>query len=118
MFFELQQELPDIMIHFLKASKKLDRIEIRTPPQTPSSSRSTVVKTIILCGVQNLPLRGKTDERSNFMALLKYRSDTDEDLREHMKNSAGNASYISHRIQNELISICGNCFQSSIIEDC
>ena len=42
-----------------------------------------IIKCIILCGQQNIPLRGKTDESSNFMALLHFRAETDKNLKIH-----------------------------------
>jgi hypothetical protein len=78
----------------------------------------SIVKTIVLCGRQNLPLRGHTDERSNFSALLEYRAECDELLHQHLSSSPKNAMYVSHRIQNELISICGQQLLSSVLLEC
>lgn len=77
-----------------------------------------IVKTLIICGIQNIPIRGKTDERSNFMALIKFRSETDIALRDHLAHAPRNATYISHRVQNELTTICGKEIQNRILDDC
>ena len=74
-----------------------------------------IISLIATCGKQNVPLRGKTDDRSNFMAFLTYRSEVDSDLQQHLKSCPRNAKYTSHRIQNELINLCGNQIRNKII---
>jgi hypothetical protein len=78
----------------------------------------SIVKTLILCGRQNLAIRGKTDDRSNFMALLEFRAEHDVSLREHMKSAPNNSQYLSHRIQNELIHLIGVQLQETILRPC
>ena len=39
----------------------------------------SIIKCLILCGKQNIPIRGNVQESSNFMALLSFRAETDED---------------------------------------
>ena len=74
-----------------------------------------IISLIATCGKQNVPLRGKTDDRSNFMAFLTYRAEADSDLQQHLKSCPRNAKYTSHRIQNELINLCGNQIRNKII---
>lgn len=63
-----------------------------------------IIKTVILCGMQNKPLRGHRDDgnlelesfcaEGNFRALLKFRIDSgDEVIRNHIQTCAKNASY-------------------------
>lgn len=78
----------------------------------------SILKTICLCGKQNIALRGKTDVRSNFIALLQYKSEHDVVLREHLAHAPKNRRYISHRIQNELIDIIGCQIQETILTPC
>ena len=61
-----------------------------------------------------MPIRGKTDDRSNFMALLKYRAEADPDLQQHLKSCPRYAKYTSHRIKNELINLCGNQIRKQV----
>lgn len=88
-----------------------------------------IIKTIILCGRQNIPLRGHRDDGSlesessyehgegNFRALLKFRIDAgDEILHEHVKTCAKNASYISKSTQNDLIECCGELIRNKIVD--
>lgn len=82
-----------------------------------------IVKTIILCGRQNIPLRGHRDDGGvnlnlteesgpvhndgNFKELLKCRIDAgDEVLRKHLESANSNAAYISKTTQNKIIDCC------------
>lgn len=42
-----------------------------------------IIETIILCGNQNMALRGHEEAMGNFIALLKYRSKDNKLLQEH-----------------------------------
>ena len=85
----------------------------------------SIVKTVIFCGRQGLALRGhrevghvmeEPDENDgNFRALLRFRMDAgDVILREHLLNASHNATYISPRIQNEIIEGIGKIFRKKI----
>ncbi|XP_013192236.2 52 kDa repressor of the inhibitor of the protein kinase-like [Amyelois transitella] len=92
-----------------------------------------IVKGIIFCGKQGIPLRGKTDSgrihvtpeseqplqnEGNFRALLRYAAESgDKDLSEHLITSQKNALYTSPQIQNEIIDICGEIIQHKIINE-
>lgn len=81
-----------------------------------------VIKTILLHGRQNIPLRGHRDDGSlievrddpvqnygNFRALLRFRIDSgDVQLEEHLKSAGANATYISKTTANALINCCGD----------
>lgn len=52
----------------------------------------SIINTIILCGKQNIPLRGHRDDststasnKGNFHAILALLATTDENLREHLE---------------------------------
>ncbi|KAK0146901.1 repressor of the inhibitor of the protein kinase [Merluccius polli] len=77
-----------------------------------------VIDLIAVCGQQNLPIRGHTDERSNFQVLLNYRAKGDEKLREYLENAPSNAKYCSHSVQNELIELCGKQIQDTVLKKC
>lgn len=87
-----------------------------------------IIKTIIFCGAQNIPLRGHRDdgklqtdesfEGGNFRALLKFRIDAgDEDLASHIHSSGKNASYISKTTQNEIIECCSEVITEKIVSN-
>ncbi|XP_076057336.1 zinc finger MYM-type protein 1-like [Oratosquilla oratoria] len=60
----------------------------------------SIVKIICLCGKHRL------------------RSEHDTVLREHLKLASKNSQYISHRIQNEIISIIGSQIRETILTPC
>ncbi|XP_050064715.1 zinc finger MYM-type protein 1-like [Aphis gossypii] len=89
-----------------------------------------IIKCVILCGRQELALRGHTDfgpicfksesepyiNEGNFRAILKYKA---EDM-EHLKNfleSDGRYKYTSSKIQNEIISSCGDLILKKIVKE-
>lgn len=78
-----------------------------------------IIKTVILCGRQGLPLRGHRDtgmfdidrepdeNEGNFRALLRARIDSgDLHLKKHFQICSANATYISWKIQNEILEAC------------
>jgi len=96
-------------VHFVEKSRKQGRL-LFVP----------IVKTVLFCGRQGLPLRGHTESQDildecdvannerNFRALLRFPVDAgDKDLECHLKQASKNAKYTSPRIQNELILCCG-----------
>ena len=74
-----------------------------------------IISLIATCGKQNVSIHGKADDRSNFMAFLRFRAEADPDLQQHLKSCPRNAKYTSHRIENELINLCGNQIRNKII---
>ena len=87
----------------------------------------SIVKTVILCGRQKLPLRGHRDHGplsleeliendGNFRALLQYRIDReDEVLRQHASTCSLNALYLSYKIQND-IEICEDIIYTQLLD--
>ena len=96
----------------------------------------SIVKTIMLCGKRNFPLRGKRDDghleiydedsiidditrnnEGNFRELLRFRVDAgDTILKEHLEKSAANATYTSKTIQNEIINVCAGLTREKIVK--
>ena len=83
---------------------------------------SSLLECIIFCGKQGIGLREhRLTEQSNpgnFRALVNFRAKTDKVLHDHLNNCPKNAQYLSPRIQNELIDICGVHVQEGIVADC
>ena len=85
----------------------------------------SIVKTVIFCGQNNIPLTGKRDDnpddsnlQGNFQALLEFRIDSgDVKLEERLENAPRNATYRSKTIQNEIIETVGNYISSKIIAE-
>lgn len=80
----------------------------------------SIVETVILCGRQNLPLRGNRegndDDQSNFAALLNFRiSSGDKVLEKHLKGTGhNNALYTSSNVQNEVIDVIADYIRQKI----
>ena len=91
---------------------------------------ASILKTIVLCGRQNISLRGHRDSSTdlekdnlfpenhgNFWALLNFRIDAgDKVLSEHLATAPRNATYTSSTIQNQLIQIIGNQIRDKILD--
>jgi hypothetical protein len=54
--------------------------------------------------------------RGNLLEILRWSSQTDSITREILEDTNKNATYLSHHIQNELISIMANQIRSQISE--
>lgn len=86
----------------------------------------SIVKTIIFCGRQNVPLRGhrdsaldlERDETANgghFWALLQFRAAAgDLVLCDHLAHAPRNAVYTSPDVQNQIIDILGDYVRQKI----
>jgi len=88
-----------------------------------------IIQTIILCGRQEIALRGTNDygplsldnskpiyNDGNFRALLRMRvSCEDKNLTYHIENQVLNTTYISPMIQNNFINICGKIVQDQLV---
>ena len=83
---------------------------------------------IILCGKQELALRGHRDDRidwhagersneGNFVQLVCFRAETDTILSPHLSKVPKNAHYTSKTIQNELLSVVGDSSCNGIISE-
>lgn len=84
----------------------------------------SILKCIVLCGEQNIALRGHRDDEKyenekgnagNFKALLHFR--VDNVLKHHFETAARNATYSSKTIQNELISVIREYISIQIINE-
>ena len=90
----------------------------------------SIMNTIILCGRQNIPLRGHRDSATdierdvagianhgNFVALLNFRIESgDTVIREHLSTAARNATYTSNTVQNQIITVLADQVTTSIID--
>ena len=91
---------------------------------------SSIVKTIILCGRQNIALRGHRDNaldverdvdsttnHGNFLALLNFCIDAgDTVLENHLSSAARNATYTSNTIQNQIVTVLSDQVINHIVE--
>ena len=85
----------------------------------------SLFKTIIFCGKNNIPLRGRRDDdptndnlTGNFQALLEFRIDSgDQTLQHHLETAPRNPSYISKTIQNEMILTVGDYINDNLSQE-
>ena len=62
---------------------------------------TSVIKTVIFCASNNIPLRGHSEDKGNFMKLLQFRIDArDEEFKKHFARMAGNTTYTSPMYTN------------------
>ena len=74
------------------------------------------VKTVLFCASNNIPLRGHSADKENFMRLLQFRVDAgDEALKKHFVQIAGNAKYINPNIQNEFLGIASTMVVEELV---
>lgn len=85
-----------------------------------------IIKVTLLCGKQCIPLRGHrenvnnfTQNSGNFLAILRLLSETNDELKEHLRCPvARNATYLSPSIQNEIINIIAyDILQKDVVEE-
>jgi hypothetical protein len=75
-----------------------------------------IISTISFCGTHDLHLRGKKSDSGIFHDLLNFRIESgDEILKDHFLTNVGNAKYLFHRTQNELITLCGKILKEEIV---
>lgn len=91
--------------------------------ETNSHILQSIVKTILLCGKQNIPLRGHRDDstseapnKGNFLAILNLLADSDDILKNHLENAKKNATYTSKTIQNDFIDVIGEYIRDKLTE--
>ncbi|XP_073826834.1 52 kDa repressor of the inhibitor of the protein kinase-like [Musca autumnalis] len=87
-----------------------------------------IIETILLCGREEISIRGSKDfgtfsveagntNEGNLRALLRYRANGDDKLKQSLINTPKNATYISPQIQNEIIEVIGTYIQICIIKE-
>lgn len=115
--------------------KKTDKINIQLNTQlkkTISENRAKlypIVKTVLFCGREGLPLRGHRDygqlsvdesavgNDGKFRALLRFRIEAgDVALRNHLESAGANATYLSKGIQNEIIDTAGSLVCKQLVD--
>ena len=106
--------------------QQLDQ-QLRKQIKTNRLKICSIIETIVLCGRQNIPLRGHHDSsldqekdpcatHGNFWALLEFRvSSGDTVLRDHLDKAPATAKYTSPDVQNQVIAALGDHIQSKII---
>ncbi|XP_028413710.1 52 kDa repressor of the inhibitor of the protein kinase-like [Dendronephthya gigantea] len=87
-----------------------------------------IIGAIVLCGRQNIPLRGHRDDSSNYLSdevncgnfieILKYGAMcAGKTLEELFKSTPKNMTYKSKTTQNEIIDICGDMITKKLTDE-
>lgn len=123
----------DFQITYLNPSKEIINIIHSKREEQILENRARlrpIIESLIFLGRQNIPLRGHRDDgkeifqeqeasvinNGNFKELLKFKIDSgDRTLENHLKTSNAGATYISKRVQNELIECCRQEIVNSIM---
>ncbi len=69
------------------------------------SAIKSIGRNLLLLGRQGLAIRGDTDARSNFNAILDLQQETDSNLKEHFSKAGAKEKCTSHRMQNDMIEL-------------
>jgi hypothetical protein len=73
---------------------------------------------IVLCGKQNIAIRGHEENKGNYLAILQYRAKSDELLQKHLNDKTKKTRYLSPKIQNELLDMSAEQIRRDIVRDC
>ena len=102
--------------------------EVQARVEANRHKLKSIIKTVIFCGKQNIPLRGHRDDSihlqvadnnpGNFQKLLEFRIDAgDTALSDHFQTAHKRATYRSKTTQNELVDICGQFIQNTLLSE-
>lgn len=111
---------------FLQARQPGMNIQARITKQVSEQQVRTykgilsIIDITISLGLRGIPLRGNWDkveksEDGNFAYFVNWKSNFDEDLKEHMEHASGNGKYTSPMIQNEIINLCEGLVREKIL---
>ncbi|KAF0755562.1 zinc finger MYM-type protein 1-like, partial [Aphis craccivora] len=103
-----------------KEKSVIDKLNTAQHSQIEQNRKKLVpiLSSIIFCATHDLAIRGKLSCSGNFHDLLKFRIESgDSVLSEHLSTCHSKAKYTSHRIQNELILLCGNVLCDQIVRE-
>ena len=118
--FNFEKKAQPIHLHLSSIAR--EQISRNREKQKP------IVHAIILCGRQNIALKGYLDDVKNYndqcntgdlQELLKFlgRCGKNTLFEEHVQNAPKHATYRSKTTQNELIEICGNLIRREICDE-
>lgn len=131
------EHLRDIQFGKTKSiDEQLDKQKEKTKEENYERLKP-IVSAIVLCGRQGIALRGHRDDgclyneeepdaddktdgkysnEGNFRAILRYRAEGDETLKNNLLSAPKNSTYLSKTIQNEIIAICHELIRKKIVD--
>ncbi|XP_049851588.1 52 kDa repressor of the inhibitor of the protein kinase-like [Schistocerca gregaria] len=84
--------------------------------QTDRAKLKSNVSCILFCALHDLPLRRKTNSTVVFDDLLQFRVQSgDVTLQKYFEGAPKNATYVSHRTQNDSIDVCAEVLRNDLI---
>jgi len=90
---------------------------VRKTIESNKDKLKSIVSSVIFLGKHGLPFRGTNDDTAVFNNLLNFRVESgDVKLENHLKKGPKNATYISHRMQNTIISNLGSVMSNIILK--
>ena len=116
-------EMADNFLRVIRNEKPSITVDLKSNRELQIGKNRHIMKRIIdnliLCGRQNIAVRGHTEDRSNFMAILNYAAVADDVLSNHLTQPTNEkAKYTSPDIQNEILNIIGKQIREKIVSDC
>ena len=79
---------------------------------------TSIVKTVLFCASNNIPLRGHSADKETFVKLLQFRKDAgDEALKKHFAQMAENAKYTTPTSQNEILGIASTMVVKELVAE-
>lgn len=118
----------DVMLwKILSVDKQIDKLHHQQTIKNREKLKP-IIKTIILCGQQYLPVRVHRDygifnidqepecNKGNFWELLRAQIDSgDTNLKQHLMSCGKNSMYISWNIQNQIIDVCNEVISTKLV---
>lgn len=80
----------------------------------------SILDVILNLGRRNIAFRGtwkNSSEDGNFMHFIQWKAQFDDILKQHLETAPGNAKYLSAKIQNEMITCCGEEIRDRIVAE-
>ena len=116
----------NFILNYVDPSKKIGNVIDHDRVKVSANNKhilKRIVESILLCGRQNLPLRGHRDDntadknsnKGNFLAILQNDAKYDPILKSHLDLGKRNQQYTSKTIQNEIIEVIVECIRHRIL---
>ncbi|XP_049843112.1 52 kDa repressor of the inhibitor of the protein kinase-like [Schistocerca gregaria] len=104
-----------IVTNKTKSEEELANENLVKLVQTNRAKLISIVSCVLFGALHDLPLRGKTNSNAIFDDLLPFKVQSgDETLRKHFEGVPKNATYVSHRTQNDLLDVCAKVLRNDL----
>jgi hypothetical protein len=72
----------------------------------------SIIRSILFYGQHDIAITGNIVDKDNFVDLLKFWVDSSDNI---LLKNFDITKYVSHRIQNDIIQVCGQVIRNNII---